>query len=186
MQRISLCRSRRRPQEPAGGAVDPVAVVNASAELVGSAPQSPNRRAGTGMSEPTHRIVVGVDGSPASIDALKWAGRQASLTGAAVEPVIAWQCPLGYGGYSSTADVDWQGRREVIPGHRRAPGSRFAACRGVSRGHRGTAGEGGLIDAAAGADLLVVVGNRGRGDFVGIPRGRSASTSRRTRPAWCW
>ena len=31
------------------------------------------------------RIVVGVDGSPASVDAVRWAARQADLTGAAVE-----------------------------------------------------------------------------------------------------
>jgi hypothetical protein len=39
------------------------------------------------------RIVVGVDGSPASIRALKWALDQAALTGAAVEAINAWQYP---------------------------------------------------------------------------------------------
>jgi nucleotide-binding universal stress UspA family protein len=36
------------------------------------------------------RIVVGVDGSASSEQALRWALRQAELTGAAVEAVIAW------------------------------------------------------------------------------------------------
>ena len=36
------------------------------------------------------RIVVGVDGSPSSMKALRWAIRQAKLTGAEVEAVTAW------------------------------------------------------------------------------------------------
>ena len=44
-----------------------------------------------------HRIVVGVDGSVPSVAALAWAVRQARLTGAAVEAVIAWEFPATYG-----------------------------------------------------------------------------------------
>jgi nucleotide-binding universal stress UspA family protein len=44
------------------------------------------------------RIVVGVDGSPASIRALKWAVDQAALAGAAVEVINAWQDPGVPGG----------------------------------------------------------------------------------------
>ncbi|CAM5498905.1 universal stress protein [Streptomyces atroolivaceus] len=39
------------------------------------------------------RIVVGVDGSDASIKALRWAVRQAELTGDAVEAVNSWEYP---------------------------------------------------------------------------------------------
>jgi hypothetical protein len=39
------------------------------------------------------RIVVGVDSSPSSRAALVWAVRQARLTGASVEAVIAWHAP---------------------------------------------------------------------------------------------
>ena len=39
------------------------------------------------------RIVVGVDGSPISKVALRWAVDQARLTGATVDAVIAWQVP---------------------------------------------------------------------------------------------
>ncbi len=45
------------------------------------------------------RIVAGVDGSPSSISALRWAIRQAGLTGAAVDAVIAWHYPASAGGY---------------------------------------------------------------------------------------
>jgi nucleotide-binding universal stress UspA family protein len=39
------------------------------------------------------RIVVGVDGSASSRAALRWAVRQAKLTGGTVDAVIAWQLP---------------------------------------------------------------------------------------------
>lgn len=58
------------------------------------------------MAEPTAeddaRIAVGVDGSPASKVALRWAVRQARLTGARVEAVTAWQFPT----YSSLDGLD--------------------------------------------------------------------------------
>ena len=41
------------------------------------------------MKTPGH-IVVGVDGSPSSLDALTWAVGQAALTGTDVQAVIAW------------------------------------------------------------------------------------------------
>ena len=54
-----------------------------------------------------HRIVVGVDGSVPSVAALAWAVRQARLTGAAVEAVIAWEFPAIYGYPAPLLDVDW-------------------------------------------------------------------------------
>ena len=52
------------------------------------------------------RIVVGVDGSPPSARALKWALNQGALTGAAVEAVNAWQVPQVPGGRISAMGVD--------------------------------------------------------------------------------
>lgn len=46
-----------------------------------------------GTAEGAPRIVVGVDGSPSSRAALRWAVRQARLTGGTVDAVIAWQIP---------------------------------------------------------------------------------------------
>ena len=40
------------------------------------------------------RIVVGVDGSAASKEALLWAAQQAELTGASLEVVMVWEMPL--------------------------------------------------------------------------------------------
>src|SRR5688500_13551530 len=43
------------------------------------------------------RIVVGVDGSPSSMVALRWALKQAEATGAEVEAVHAWELPISFG-----------------------------------------------------------------------------------------
>src|ERR1035441_2274121 len=55
------------------------------------------------MPAPQHgtvpRIVVGVDGSPSSQEALRWAVRQAGLTGGTVDAVMAWEFPSAIGGY---------------------------------------------------------------------------------------
>ena len=45
----------------------------------------------------SQQIVVGVDGSPSSIQALKWAIGQAALTGASIEAVAAWHFPNSHG-----------------------------------------------------------------------------------------
>ena len=42
------------------------------------------------------RIVVGVDGSESSRRALGWATRQAKLTGALLDVVMAWEVPPAY------------------------------------------------------------------------------------------
>ena len=57
------------------------------------------------------RIVVGVDGSPSSMAALRWAVLQAELTGCAVEAVTAWRLPSRYG-FAVVTDraTDFEGR----------------------------------------------------------------------------
>jgi len=55
-----------------------------------------------------HRIVVGVDGSVPSKAALAWALRQARLTAAAVEAVIAWEFPSVTRYPVLVSDVDWE------------------------------------------------------------------------------
>jgi nucleotide-binding universal stress UspA family protein len=115
------------------------------------------------------RVVVGVDGSPESVEALRWARGQAQLTGASLQVVTAWHVPvlLGYpspGAYQ-LATVDWEG------GARAAQDSAVAAAgelptgteRAVVQGHPAQA----LCEAAEGADLLVV-GSRGHGGFTGM------------------
>jgi len=61
--------------------------------------ESASQRAGemTGPADKRGYIVVGVDGSGCSKDALRWAARQAELTGATVDAIMAWRFPAFYG-----------------------------------------------------------------------------------------
>jgi nucleotide-binding universal stress UspA family protein len=116
------------------------------------------------MSRGTDRIVVGVDGSAASKDALRWADRQAKLTGASLEAVTAWSYPTTYG-FPVIANVDWeQGARTVLDETvDEALGKEADLTRRVVEGHAARV----LTDAAVDADLLVV-GSRGHGGFTGL------------------
>lgn len=114
--------------------------------------------------EHEHRIVVGVDGSPSSKAALAWAIGQAKLTGAVVEAITAWDYPATYGYAAAVVDVDWEGLaaqvlRDAIA--EVAPDTAAAIRQRVSEGNAAQV----LLDASAGADLLVV-GSRGHGGFV--------------------
>src|SRR5580693_7631687 len=64
-----------------------------------------------------HRIVVGVDGSESSKQALRWAARQAGFTGATLEAVTSWEYPAFYGWSPAMPDdVDYEdlARRGLI------------------------------------------------------------------------
>lgn len=116
------------------------------------------------------RIVVGVDGSPPSVAALRWAITEAELTGDTVEAVIAWQHPIGAAGYGWAPmvmddGIDMQAIAEktlteaidqVVQ-----PGCAVTVERRVAEGYAPSV----LVDASAHADLLVV-GNRGHGTFT--------------------
>ena len=112
------------------------------------------------------RIVVGVDGSPSSIRALRWAVRQAKLTGAEVEAVTAWSYPAGYGlAPVSDGAADFEGDAGKVLVDALAEVSGIAPDviiePLVAQGHAAEV----LVRAAKGADLLVV-GSRGHGGFA--------------------
>jgi nucleotide-binding universal stress UspA family protein len=52
------------------------------------------RRGTSGDGASRHRIVVGVDGSNSSIEALRWARRIAAAVGAEIDAVICWEFSL--------------------------------------------------------------------------------------------
>ena len=113
------------------------------------------------------RIVVGVDGSPASTAALRWAARQAELTGSRLEAVTAWERPATYGGELLWVDdVDWAAMAdatlEAAIGESGDDGSDTWR-RVVTEGHPSRV----LVQASVGADLLVV-GSRGHGGFTAL------------------
>ncbi|HEY2206977.1 MAG TPA: universal stress protein [Pseudonocardia sp.] len=119
-------------------------------------------------SQRRERIVVGVDGSPASLLALGWASRQAALTDADLDVVHAWQVPSAYGMVPAGDDWEQRDRAELD----RAVHDTLSAADSARvhvrqlRGHPAEA----LLEAAADADLLVV-GSRGRGGFTGMMLG---------------
>ncbi|MER5635535.1 universal stress protein [Kitasatospora sp. NPDC002227] len=121
----------------------------------------------TEQNESQRRIVVGVDGSPSSIDALSWAIEQARTRGAVIEALAVWQHPVATGWtVPIEADEDLAAitRKVLDDAVVQAAG---AACPVEIRPR---VVQGGavprLLEAARGADLLVV-GSRGHGGFVG-------------------
>jgi nucleotide-binding universal stress UspA family protein len=116
----------------------------------------------------TGRIVVGIDGSPPSLEALAWGARQAELTGGALDVVMTWEWPSSLG-WAMPVPEDFDPEADV----RRTLEQAIASVRAdhpavavdgrVVNGHPAPT----LVEAAKGADLLVV-GSRGHGQFVGM------------------
>lgn len=120
------------------------------------------------MDAKRERIVVGVDGSSASVDALRWANDQARRSGATVDAVIAWYYPISYG-FPVVADIDWAREAEVILSRvvKEAVGDDDdAITQRAIEGHPTRV----LDDLSKGASLLVV-GPRGHGGFSGLVLG---------------
>jgi nucleotide-binding universal stress UspA family protein len=109
-----------------------------------------------------HRIVVGVDGSESSKQALVWAVRQARLTGAVVEAVIACEYLNAYGYPLPVRGVDiFELATKAV---KDAITEISADTDGAAVRYRVVEGNPArvLLDASTGADLLVV-GSRGHG-----------------------
>ena len=117
------------------------------------------------MNHPYSRIVVGIDGSDASIDALRWALHQAQLTNSALEAVTSWHNPMGYVAEFAAEEVHWDvvASRNLDDTLAKVEPGDLEIKRTVSQGHPAEV----LTDASTNADLLVV-GSRGHGGFVGM------------------
>lgn len=117
------------------------------------------------------RIVVGVDGSSGSLQALRWAADEARLRGAALEVIAAWHYPvlatIPAFGVQPPAEALAEEARKGLVDLLEAEGITSAS--GLTVLERVVEGPpaGALVDAAADADLLVV-GSRGRGGFSGL------------------
>jgi nucleotide-binding universal stress UspA family protein len=117
------------------------------------------------------RIVVGVDGSNCSSDALRWALGEARLRGASLRAVYVWRMPTFVpSGFAPVALPDRAALRaaarkrldklvEEVAGD-------AADIRIERKAVEGTASQV-LVQEAEGANLLVV-GSRGHGGFAGL------------------
>ncbi len=114
------------------------------------------------------RIVVGLDGSDRSIEALEWAARYAEITGSTLRAVMSWEWPTSYGwGLSLPSDydpaVDATKLLDQVLAPVRAAHQSIEIEAEVVEGHPAPV----LVNESADADLLVV-GSRGHGEFVGM------------------
>lgn len=120
--------------------------------------------------ERPERIVVGVDGSAASHDALRWAVAEAIVRQAELTVVHAWHMP-NVGGYPyvgvgfEPAPFEEAARQAIDAGLAAADTSSLS--HPVERVTFIGGGAEGILATAKDADL-VVVGTRGRGGFTGL------------------
>ncbi|MBL8929510.1 MAG: universal stress protein [Kineosporiaceae bacterium] len=117
--------------------------------------------------EVTRRVIVGLDGSDRSLDALRWGAHEADLRGAELHVVTAWWIPGGYGDVwmvSPGGDYATEARKIMDAAVEEALGAEEAqrVHRHLVEGNPATA----LIDMS-GPDDLLVVGSHGHGGFVG-------------------
>ncbi|WP_435255869.1 universal stress protein [Streptomyces althioticus] len=124
------------------------------------------------------RIVVGVDGSPSSLEALRWAARQAALTGGSVLALTSWDYPQYHGA------LGWlppsSGDEEALEARAREDLTRCVeetlgahpSVDVLEEVRYGTPASV-LLRAARDASLLVV-GSRGLGGFAGLLLGSVA------------
>jgi nucleotide-binding universal stress UspA family protein len=112
------------------------------------------------------RIVVGVDGSPASVAALGWAAREARLRQAELHAVYAWEgAERCRAPYATCPGLPRPEEDRAAAASLLAASVRAALGRAPPRGLRTELAEGHaermLLDRAAGAELLVL-GSAGR------------------------
>ncbi len=116
-------------------------------------------------------VVVGIDGSASSLEALGWAGDYAATMGLPVEIVTVWDWPSSYGwevplpeGYDPSADAERVLSEPAATLARHHPG--LSVTTTIVEGHPAQV----LVERSHGAALLVV-GSRGHGEFAGMVLG---------------
>ena len=122
-----------------------------------------------GTTATQRRIVVGVDGSAASLAALRWAVRQAELTGAPLEIVSTWEWRVGYLGLGIPVPPDYdpadEARRQLDKAVSAVltPRDAIEVRQSVIEGHPAP-----VLEALSTTADLVVVGSHGHGEFAGM------------------
>jgi nucleotide-binding universal stress UspA family protein len=119
-------------------------------------------------SDAPRSIVVGVDGSESAGTALRWAARQAALTGCRLTVVAAWEFPTSYGwappwpaDYNPQSDAAHMVERVVREVLGDDAGCEVATT--AVEGHPAL-----VLTEMSKSASLVVVGSRGHGEFSGM------------------
>lgn len=121
-----------------------------------------------------NRIVVGVDGSESSLQALRWARHLARPTGASIQIITAWPTPIGWSDegwaddYSPKAAAEETVQKAVDDILQNETGNITLQ---VAPGSPAQL----LIEAGKGA-AMIIVGSRGHGGFAGLLMGSVSST----------
>lgn len=122
----------------------------------------------------TTRIIVGVDGSEASMEALRLAQNLAAPLSAQVEAVAYWEFPQVYGTYVAIGIDDFEeGAKQILKESLEKVFGPELPDNLIARVVRGHARES-LIEASREADMLVL-GRRGHGGFGGLLLGSVSS-----------
>ncbi len=113
-------------------------------------------------------IVVGVDGSEASIAALRWAANQAGRTGSPLVAVATWEFPKNYGepvAWPGSADFEEDARKVLHESIDKALGESDAegVISSVLQGPPIA-----VLEELSRSASLVVVGSRGHGELSGM------------------
>jgi len=157
---------RRRLLGPALGSVAGACLTRSPAPVAVLSPEQDGERS----SAPPARVVVGVDGSDASVGALRWAADHAAAVGAPLVAVLAWQLTTLPAPQAPRADwsvppiSEWEDEaRRLLDATVETLGSDRAAAVTRVPLHRPAAA--GLLETV-GPDDLLVLGERGRGGFA--------------------
>ena len=141
-------------QDPAGGATrDGVTLTAVEDDLLDTAGRH-------------RRIVVGIDGSEASVSAMRRAVRIATALGAPVEAVSSWRMPTGYATLGTFEYSPEDDARAMLSGAVKSVFGTKAPNWFTTATFEGAAADV-LIEQSVGAQMLVV-GSRGHGGIAGL------------------
>jgi nucleotide-binding universal stress UspA family protein len=121
-----------------------------------------------GGSKRPSRIVVGVDGSEHSKVALRWAAREATVTGAPLTVVTTWEYPNSYGyPVPWSEDIDFAADAKTVLDETvmavLGASPTIELTREVVQGHAAL-----VLEDLSETSGLLVVGSRGHGEFAGM------------------
>jgi nucleotide-binding universal stress UspA family protein len=130
--------------------------------------------AGTRSAKP--HVLVGVDGSPASLEALRWAARLAPALDADIEALMVWDYPTIFGWSAGLAPY-WRPDDDARKALETALDEGFGSGRPTNLTADIAEGPAAAVlrDRSAAA-VMLIVGSRGHGGFAGLLLG-SVSTA---------